>query len=313
VDDDDAETPVATIERVRRFNRRWTEVLGLLAHGLLATEHSLTEARVIFELGHGAAGERRELRERLGIDASFLTRVLTGLEERGLVTTSRSELDGRRLDVHLTAAGRESATVLDARSDAQIAELLAPLTGEERRTLSAAMTVVAHLLRRGDGDGERSIGVRQLRAGDLGWVVQRHGEVYAQEYGWDMDFEALVARIVADYWTGRRPRREAAWIAEVDGARAGCVFCVEKDASTAQLRILLVEPWARGLGIGARLVEECITYAEGAGYAGMVLWTNDVLISARRIYEAAGFRLVESEPHHSFGHDLIGQNWEVTF
>ena len=153
--------------------------------------------------------------------------------------------------------------------------------------------------------------MRGLDSGDLGWVIQRHGEIYRDEYGWDISFEALVAEIVAAYFANHRPGREQAWIADVDGSRAGCVFCCQRDAETAQLRILLVEPSARGLGIGRRLVDECIDFARGAGYRTIMLWTNDVLVSARRIYEAAGFELVDEEPHHSFGHDLVGQNWEL--
>jgi GNAT superfamily N-acetyltransferase len=162
-----------------------------------------------------------------------------------------------------------------------------------------------------DTDGQRIVTVRGLDSGDLGWVVQRHGEIYRDEYGWDISFEALIAEIVATYVANHRPGREMAWIADVDGSRAGCVFCCQRDADTAQLRILIVEPTARGLGIGRRLVGECIDFARGAGYRTIMLWTNDVLVSARRIYEAAGFRLVDEEPHHSFGHDLVGQNWEL--
>ncbi len=160
-------------------------------------------------------------------------------------------------------------------------------------------------------DAARVVSIRGLEIGDLGWAVQRHGEIYADEFGWDRSFEGLVARIAADYFENYKPGRESAWIAEVDGTRAGCVFCCERDATTAQLRILLVEPWARGLGLGARLVDECIGFARNAGYSTLMLWTNDVLVAARRIYQAAGFVLVEEERHHSFGHDLVGQNWEL--
>jgi GNAT superfamily N-acetyltransferase len=175
--------------------------------------------------------------------------------------------------------------------------------------VAEATTVLTHLV--APDHRRRPADVRGLRPGDLGWVVQRHGEIYDDEFGWDTDFEALVAQIVADYWTDRTPGREFAWIAEVDGARAGCVFCVQRDATTAQLRLLLVEPWARGLRIGARLVDECVSFARRAGYPRMVLWTNDVLVAARRIYLAAGFVLVAEEPHHSYGHDLVGQTWEL--
>ncbi len=300
---------VDDIDRVRRFNRRWTEVLGLLDQHLLATDHSLTEARVIFELAHGKRMERLALRRQLGIDDSFLTRVLRGLEASGLVAVTPSTVDGRRRDLVLTERGRAAFAELDRRSNEQVAALLAPLSGDQRRVLGDSMTVITSLV--DPPGGECTTRVRDLGSGDLGWVIQRHGEIYADEYGWSIDFEGLVAHIVADFWTSRRPSRERAWIADVDGVRAGCVFCIERDADCAQLRILLVEPWARGLGIGGRLVDDCIAFARDAGYPRIMLWTNDVLVSARRIYEAAGFQLVEEEPHHSFGHDLVGQNWEL--
>lgn len=297
------------VARVRRFNRQWTEVLGLLDQGLLETEHSLPEARVLFELAQREVWERGALRDRLEMDPSFLTRVLAALETRGLVAVTRSDRDGRRRDLALTQAGRAAFAVLDARSNAQIEALLDPLSERQRHSVGEAMTVITSQVH--PQRDHRRIALRDLGVGDLGWVVQRHGEVYFDEYGWDTSFEGLVAQIVADYHANHRPGRENAWIAEVEGARAGCVFCCERDPATAQLRILLVEPWARGLGLGGRLVDECIRFARGAGYERMMLWTNDVLVSARRIYEAAGFALVEEERHHSFGHDLVGQNWEL--
>jgi DNA-binding MarR family transcriptional regulator/GNAT superfamily N-acetyltransferase len=299
----------ATVERVRAFNRGWTEVLGLLDQSLLRTEHSLAEARVIFELARGDSCERLELRDRLGMDASFLTRVLGRLEDKGLVASTRSETDGRALDLALTNGGRQAFHVLDNRSAEQIGELLDPLTKEQQSTLIESMAVISHLV--GPRHQKCEISLRALEPGDLGWVVGRHGAVYFDEYGWDTDFEALVAQIVTDFHTAFKPERENAWIAEVDGGRAGCVFCCERDDETAQLRILLVEPWARGLGLGTRLVNECVAFAKEAGFSKMMLWTNDVLVSARRIYEAVGFELVEEEEHHTFGHDLVGQNWEL--
>lgn len=297
------------IDRVRAFNRAWTEVLALLDKGLLGTEFSLAEARVLFELAQEESWDRLVLRERLGMDASFLTRVLGRLEKRYLVQSTPSESDGRALKLLLTEAGGDVYETLNARSTQQIEELLGGLTDEQRAVVVESMTVIAYLLQLKGREG--NITLRELRPGDMGWVVGRHGAIYHEEYGWDMDFEGLVARIVADYQSDRDPDRERAWIAELDGARAGCIFCCEKDPKTAQLRILLVEPWARGYGLGTRLVDECVSFAQGAGYSKMTLWTNDVLVSARRIYEAAGFELMEEEHHHSFGHDLIGQNWEL--
>lgn len=297
------------VSQVRSFNRHWTEVLGLLDQGLLGTEYTLAEARVIFELGQQRVWERLALRDRLAIDASFLTRVLTRLEERGLVKATPSPEDGRRLTLGLTKKGRSAFRALDGRSTRQIEALLRPLSADQRRRIASSMTVISHTVRPRTED-ERRVSLRGLGIGDMGWVIERHGEIYADEFGWNLDFEALVAQIVADYHAKFRPGRESAWIAEVDGARAGCVFCCERDAHTAQLRILLVEPWARGLGLGARLVDGCIAFAREAGYRRIMLWTNDVLVAARRIYQAADFTLVDEEVHHSFGQDLVGQNWE---
>jgi DNA-binding MarR family transcriptional regulator/GNAT superfamily N-acetyltransferase len=299
----------AVVERFRRFSRTWTEIIGLLDSGLLETEHSLTEARVVFELAQHDRWDRAALRERLGIDPSFLSRVLGRLEEKGLVASRQSSADGRALVIELTNQGRTAFEDLNRRSIEQVTTLVDPLTEDQRRSLVESMGIVRNLLRPGSEAGE--VVVRGLQPGDMGWVISRHGAVYWDEYRWDADFEGLVAKIVADYHQSHKPGRENAWIAELDGARAGCVFCVERDAQTAQLRILLVEPWARGHRIGRRLVDECMDFARRAGYSRMMLWTNDVLVSARRIYEAVGFRLVEEDRHHSFGHDLVGQNWEV--
>lgn len=295
------------VDVIRHFNRDWTAVLGLLGRGLLDTEHTLVEARVLYEIGQRPRTARADLRVVLAIDESFLTRVLRRLERAGLIATVRDPDDGRRLNLVLTADGRRAFAELDARSAAQIGELLASLTADQRRSTAASLAVVRRLL--GPGDDAAEVVIREPGPGDLGWMVQRHGEVYADEYGWDASFEGLVARIVADFQADPDPTGRRGWIAEVDGARAGCVLCCRKDERTAQLRILLVEPWARGHGIGRRLVEECIAFARAAGYARLALWTNDVLTSARRIYEAAGFRLVDEGPHHSFGHDLVEQSW----
>lgn len=299
----------ATVDRIRQFNRTWTEVLGLLDQGLLETEHSLAEARVIFELAQQESWERLQLRERLGMDASFLSRVVSRLEAKHLVSSTPSESDGRAVVLSLTTAGREAFEILNERSASQISELIASMSQDQRSTLTESMAVISLLTR--PRAGERAVSFRGLTPGDLGWVVQRHGAIYFDEFAWNTDFEALVAKIVADYHTEFKPGRESAWIAEVGGVRAGCVFCCERDETTAQLRILLVEPWARGLNLGTELVTRCIGFARRAGYSKMMLWTNDVLVAARRIYEAAGFVLIDEEAHHSFGHDLVGQNWEL--
>lgn len=299
------ETSTDHIDAVRAFNRYYTNVIGVLRGGVLETPHSLSEARVIFELAQGGATHVSDLRTRLDIDPGFLSRILRRLEGQDLVLKERSGSDARRQVVRLTSRGRAAFRTLDRRAGHQVATLLSEVPDEDRRRLVSAMRTIRRVL---EGSG-REIVLREPSSGDYGWVVHRHGSLYAEEYGWDETFEALVARIVGEYIAGRDPERERAWIAEVDGEPAGCVFCVRRDDRTAQLRLLLVEPWARGMGVGTQLVDECLRFAREAGYASITLWTNHVLEGARRIYERAGFELVQVEPHHSFGHDLIGQNW----
>jgi DNA-binding MarR family transcriptional regulator/GNAT superfamily N-acetyltransferase len=300
----DSANAVAT---VREFNRFYTRVIGVLDECLLDTPYTLTEARVIFELAQGEQVEVVTLRRRLGLDPGYLSRILSRYESDGLIIRSRSTSDARRQVVRLTAAGRSAYKTLDERSARQIEAVLEGLAGEERRRLLDAMATIRDVL--GDSRRQRRVMLRPLRIGDLGWVVGRHGVVYAEEYGWDQSFEALVARIVADYGQHHDSQRENAWIAEIDGEAVGCVFCVRKDDETAQLRILLVEPSARGFGVGTALVDACIEFARRAGYQKMVLWTNSVLEAARCIYERAGFKLLDEQPHHSYGHDLVSQWW----
>lgn len=311
-DDRRAAAPVAAdrVAAVRAFTRFFTAIIGVLDEGLLRSPYSLTEARVIFELAQTDRTEVVQLRRSLGLDPGYLSRMLARFETDGLVVRERSGSDARRQVIGLTTTGREVFAMLDSRSAEQVATLLSDLSeGDQRRVVEAMETVRAVLgstPRPGDYD------IRRLRPGELGWVVQRHGVLYAEEYGWDDTFEALVARIVADYVDDRDPRREAAWIAEAGGQPVGCVFCVRgDDDATAKLRLLLVEPAARGMGIGGRLVDECIRFARSAGYRTLTLWTNDVLVAARRIYQRAGFELVEENEHHSFGHDLVGQYWRL--
>jgi DNA-binding MarR family transcriptional regulator/RimJ/RimL family protein N-acetyltransferase len=304
------ETETAADDRVitvRAFNRFYTNVIGLLHEGLLDTAYSLTEARVIFELAQREVSELAQLRRALDIDAGYMSRIIARFEADGIVTRERSRTDGRRHVIGLTDSGREVFKMLDTRSTEEIRALLSPLREDEHRRLIAAMGTIRDILE--ESRPAQPFVLRSPRPGDFGWVVHRHGVLYADEYGWDDSFEALVARIVADYIDHRDPKRECAWIAEIDGEPVGCVFCCEKERSVAQLRLLLVEPSMRGRGIGTRLVDECIGFAQRAGYEHMMLWTNDVLADARRIYERVGFRLVEEDPHHSFGHELLGQNW----
>ena len=297
------------VATVREFSRFYTRRLGTLDEGLLETPWTLTEARVVFELAQAATTDMAALRTTLAIDSGYLSRLLAKFDAAGLIKRTASATDARRQSLSLTAAGRKLFRTLDDRSNRQVARLLEPLPGPAREALVGAMRT----LMRGLDEQARPavVELRGLRPGDLGWVVQRHGEIYAREYGWTMAFEALVARIMADYLEQHRPGRENAWVAELDGQRAGCVLCVRKDDETAQLRVLLVEAWARGHGLGARLVDECIRFARECGYRKLVLWTNDVLASARKIYQAAGFELVGEERHHSFGKDLVGQYWEL--
>ena len=295
------------VAAVRAFNRFYTNVIGLLREGLLRTPYSLTEARVIFELAQRDATELVELRRELDIDAGYVTRILARFEADGLVEKERSPTDRRRHVVSLTARGRLAFAMLDRRSAEEVGAMLSRLGGVEQRRLVAAMSTIRGILE--PSRRSEPFVLRPPQAGDFGWVIQRHGELYSEEYGWDESFEALVARIVADYVKNRDPARENAWIAELDGQPVGSVFCVRKDEEIAQLRLLLVDPRARGMGIGTELVEWCVDFARHAGYERIMLWTNDVLDDARRIYERTGFELEEEEPHHSFGRDLVGQNW----
>ena len=297
------------VSTVREFSRFYTRRLGTLDEGLLDTPWTLTEARVVFELGQAPSTDMAALRTALAIDSGYLSRLLAKFDAAGLIARTVSASDGRRQALSLTAAGKRLYRTLGERSNRQVAGLLSPLAGPARDALVGAMRTVMGAL--DDRREAPAAQLRGLRPGDLGWVAQRHGEVYAREYGWDTSFEALVARIMADYVEQHRPGRENAWIAEVDGQRAGCVLCVRKDDETAQLRVLLVEAWARGHGLGGRLVDECIRFAREAGYRKLVLWTNDILVSARKIYLAAGFTLVGDERHHSFGKELVGQYWEL--
>jgi DNA-binding MarR family transcriptional regulator/GNAT superfamily N-acetyltransferase len=301
-------TTASRVAAVREFNRFYTRRLGMLGSGLLGTPYPLPQARVLYELGQRESTPVQDLKQELDLDAGYLSRLLTSLETQGLITREKARHDARRQDVRLTTEGRAAFEQLDSRSRAEIGELLERLPDADQLRVLQAMHALENAW---DGKNQkRAFTLREPRAGELGWVIQRHGALYEHEYGFDRSFEALVARIVADYVDHHVAGRESAWIAELDGEAVGCVFCVRRDEETAQLRLLLVEPKARGFGIGSRLVDECIRFARGAGYTRMVLWTNDVLVSARRIYEARGFELIESEPHHSFGHDLVGQTWQ---
>lgn len=301
-------TMTSVVDDVRGFNRFYTRVLGLLRPDLAGSAFGLTEARVLFELAHRDEVAVADLRRELDLDAGYLSRILSGFTSSGLVVREQSASDGRRQVVRLTADGRQAFADLDRLQASAIDALVGPLDEAQRTELVTAM---GHIRRVLDGQARpKGIVLRAPEPGDLGWVIERHGARYAAEHGWDATFEALVARIVADFAERREDRREAAWIAELDGERVGCVFCTAADtADTAQLRLLLVEPSARGFGVGTRLVDECLRFAKRSGYTRITLWTNDVLVAARRIYERAGFVRDRREAHHSFGHDLVGEYW----
>lgn len=301
--------PADRVASVRAFNRFYTGVIGAVAEGHLETPYSLAEARVIYELAQRDGCAVTDLRRDLDLDAGYLSRILTRLDVDGLVVRERATDDARRQVVRLTERGRVAFADLDERTAERIGGLLSGLPEPDQRRLVGAMRTIEGYL--GGAGGPASYVLRPLEPGDLGWVVRRNAVLYAAEYGWDGTYETLVARIVADFAEKRGPGEDA-WIAEVAGEPVGCVFCVRDGDHVARLRLLLVEPSVRGMGIGARLVEECLRFARRAGYREMVLWTNDVLTEARRIYQRAGFELIEEEPHHSFGTDLVGQTWRLT-
>jgi DNA-binding MarR family transcriptional regulator/GNAT superfamily N-acetyltransferase len=298
------------IEAVRRFSRFYTKRIGALHEGLLNMPFSLAEARLIYEVAHHETTTATELGRELGLDAGYLSRLLKGLEARGMIEKSPSEADARQNLLSLTEAARTCFAEMNGRSRAEVGLMLERLSEAEQRRLVEALGLAERLL--GDPPARRVPYIlRPHQIGDMGWVVQAHGVAYAQEYRWDETFEALVAEIVAGFVQHYRPARERCWIAERAGAIVGSVFLVEEGAETAKLRLLLVEPAARGLGIGTRLVAECASFARQAGYRRIRLWTNSALHAARHIYAKAGYRLVREEPHHSFGHDLVGETWEL--
>jgi DNA-binding MarR family transcriptional regulator/GNAT superfamily N-acetyltransferase len=298
------------IVEVRQFNRFFTRRIGVLRERLLDSPFSLTEARVLYELAQRKATTASELSNELALDPGYLSRILRNFGKQGLIEKRPSPTDGRQSVLSLTAAGAAAFDLINSHSQQEVGNLLSPLSNEEQERLVKAMRTITALL---GPQPARKVPylLRPHQPGDMGWVVQRHGALYAAEYGWDERFEALVARIVADFIDQFDPKRERCWIAERDGENVGSVFLVKQSEAVAKLRLLLVEPTARGLGIGGRLVDECTRFARHAGYSKITLWTNSVLLAARHIYQQAGFTLVHSEPHHSFGHHLVGETWEM--
>lgn len=297
-----------SIAQIREFNRFYTSRIGVLGEGYLQTPYSLTQARLIYELAQQRRTRWKELLDRLGLDPGYLSRLLRSLEKHGLLTRSASAKDRRVSHLSLTAKGRREFARLNARSETGIVKMLEPVPDTGRASLIAAMNTIRELL---DPAAAPPIALRAHQPGDIGWVISRHGEFYAQQYNWDSSFETLVAEIAGKFLKTFDPDREYCWIAERNGQRLGCIFLVRQSKTVAKLRLLLVDPAARGSGLGTRLVEECIATARRIGYKKLTLWTNDNLHAARRIYQRAGFVLVREEKHHSFSHDLVGQFWEL--
>jgi DNA-binding MarR family transcriptional regulator/N-acetylglutamate synthase-like GNAT family acetyltransferase len=298
------------ITAVRLFNRFYTQKIGVLESGFLQSPFSLTEVRVLYELDQRDEVTAAQLARDLALDQGYLSRILRDFAQRGLLEKTPSEKDARQQHLSLTSQGREVFAPLNQRQSNEVATMLGSLSAAEQQRLLDAMRTIEDLL------GPRahkdpSYVLRAQEHGDMGWVVHRHGALYFQEYGWNEEFEALVAEIVAQFLRNFNPKRERCWIAEKDGAIVGSVFLVQHSETVAKLRLLLVEPQARGLGIGERLINECIRFARQRRYQKITLWTNNVLVAARRRYQEAGFRLVQEEPHHSFGHDLVGETWEL--
>lgn len=302
----------AQVDAVRAFNRFYTRQIDVLREDLLDSPYTLTQARVLFELAQRAPVAARAIGEELGLDPGYLSRILQGFAEAGLIEKTRSQQDARSFVLTLSERGRETFALLDRNSHQATADMLAALPPLQRERLLRATGEIQRALSPQALPAAQRVLVREHGIGDIGWAIERHARLYADEYGWNGEFEALVAKLFAAFAGEHDPLRERCWIAELDGERVGCVFVVrnQDQADTAQLRCLLVDPRARGLGVGQRLVDTCLEFARAAGYARMRLWTNDLLSAARRIYETRGFRLIEQYPHHSFGQDLIGQVWE---
>jgi DNA-binding MarR family transcriptional regulator/predicted GNAT family N-acyltransferase len=298
------------VAAVRAFNRFYTRKLGVLDQHLLNSPFSLSEARVLYELAQRDDAAAKEIGIELGLDAGYLSRIVQNFDENGLITRKPLPSDRRQFRLSLTAKGRQAFAKLDRSSHDEVAAMLGQLGSAERGKIVSAMATIAHVL--GPQSGARPVFLlRSHRPGDIGWVVSRHGAIYAQEYGWDISFEALVAEITGQFIRSFDPAREHCWIAEIDGETVGSIFLVKASDEVAKLRLLLVEKKARGLGVGRALTDQCIRFAREKGYRSITLWTQSILVAARDIYQRAGFVRVATEPHHSFGVDLVGETWEM--
>lgn len=298
------------IDNIRRFNRFYTKQIGVLRRGLLSSPFCLTEVRVMYELASGECRTAADLISKLGLDAGHVSRMLREFRSDGLVERSRSDRDRRQNLLRLTQKGCKEFAELNARQNREVRAMLTSLSSEQQERLVRSMIRISRLLAT-DMDKSDAPIIRHHRAGDLGWVLERHAVLYSREYGWGKGFEALVAGIIADFVETYNPKADRCWIAELDGERVGSVFVVKDSATISKLHLLLVEPEARGRGIGTRLVQECIQFAKKVGYTKIVLRTNNVLYAARHIYEQAGFRLVQSKRHNKYGHGLVGETWEL--
>jgi DNA-binding MarR family transcriptional regulator/ribosomal protein S18 acetylase RimI-like enzyme len=298
------------IAAVRAFNRFYTRKLGVLDQQLLKSPFSLSEARVLYELAQRDNLSAKEIGIELGLDPGYLSRIIQNFDENGVITRTPLPLDRRQYRLSLTAKGRQAFAKLDRSSHDDVAAMLAALPRGDSLRLVAAMEVIERLLGAATGSVPAAI-LREPRPGDMGWVVQSHGSLYAREYGFDSSFEGLVAEIAAKFLASFDASRERCWIADIDGAQVGSVFLVRHTDDVAKLRLLLVDPAGRGQGLGRRLVGECISFAKACGYLKITLWTQSILVAARKIYQNAGFVLVAAEPHRSFGQSLIGETWEL--
>ena len=301
--------PEQEIAAVRAFNRFYTRKLEVLDQHLLKNPFSLSEARVLFELAHRGDLSAKGIGQELGLDPGYLSRIVQKFDEDGLISRKPLPSDRRQYQLSLTAKGRAAFAKLERSSQDHVGLMLGALAGEDRKRLLGAMEIIERLLGAGHAPLPPAI-LRDPRPGDMGFVVQSHGARYASEYGFDSSFEALVAEIAAKFISSFDASRERCWIADLDGRPVGSVFLVRGDDEVAKLRLLLVEPSARGQGLGQRLVAECISFARACGYRRITLWTQSTLTAARKIYQDAGFALVKTEPHRSFGQNLIGETWE---
>jgi DNA-binding MarR family transcriptional regulator/N-acetylglutamate synthase-like GNAT family acetyltransferase len=300
---------MSRVDAVRQFNRFYTRRIGALQPGYLGSPFPLPQARVLYELGRRGECTASELGVDLDLDLGYLSRLLQGLRRQQLVEGEAAKHDARQIRLSLTPKGRKAFSTLDEGSRRATGEMLAPLPAAHREKLVQALQTVQTVLE--PQAAKRSITLRAHRAGDMGWVIQRHGAIYDEEYGWGVRFEALVAEIAAKFIQNFESKRERCWIAEMDGAPVGCVFVVKQTSTVAKLRLLIVEPQARGHGLGKRLVQECIAFARRAGYKKLVLWTQSNLLAARAIYAAQGFTKIKSERHREFGVPLVGEYWEL--